>query len=141
MGLGSRGYTGVARSVLHLSKDPDDANRKLLTAGKNNLSQPALALAFSIEGNPARVLWEENAFDLTADELLQMTNAGTGRMSKLEKAANWLSGVLKDGPVASKNLSEKARADGISEKTLQRASKEIKVCKEKGAAGIWHWKL
>lgn len=138
--LGSRGYTGVARSVLHLSKDPDDANRKLLTAGKNNLSQPALALAFSIEGEPARVLWEENAFDLTADELLQMTNQGTGKMSKKEEAKVWLAGVLDQGPVLSTKLVHDAKQIGISERTLERASKEMNLKSTKTDQG-WFKRL
>ena len=138
--LGSRGYTGVARSVLHLSKDPDDANRKLLTAGKNNLSQPALALAFSIEGEPARVLWEENAFDLTADELLQMTNQGTGKMSKKEEAKVWLAGVLDQGPVLSTKLVHDAKQIGISERTLERAGKEMNLKSTKTDQG-WFKRL
>lgn len=138
--LGSRGYTGVARSVLHLSKDPDDANRKLLTAGKNNLSQPALALAFSIEGDPARVLWEESPFDLTADELLQMTNQGTGKMSKKEEAKVWLAGVLDQGPVLSTKLVHDAKQIGISERTLERASKEMDLKSTKTDQG-WFKRL
>ncbi|MEL0097721.1 MAG: AAA family ATPase [Planctomycetaceae bacterium] len=136
--LGSRGYTGVARSVLHLSKDPEDANRKLLTAGKNNLSQ--LALAFSIEGAPARVLWEESPFDLTADELLQMTNQGTGKMSKKEEAKVWLAGVLDQGPVLSTKLVHDAKQIGISERTLERASKEMNLKSTKTDQG-WFKRL
>ena len=138
--LGSRGYTGVARSVLHLSKDPDDPDRKLLTAGKNNLSQPALALAFSIEGEPPKVLWEENAFELTADELLQMTNAGAGRMSKKEEAKVWLAGVLDQGPVLSTKLVHEAKQIGISERTLERASKEMNLKSTKTEQG-WFKRL
>ncbi|MEL0094840.1 MAG: AAA family ATPase, partial [Planctomycetaceae bacterium] len=66
--LGSRAFTGIARSVLHLVKDHDDPDRKLLLPGKSNLAQQADGLAFTIEGDPAKIIWEDEVLDLTADQ-------------------------------------------------------------------------
>lgn len=56
--LGSRAFSGIARSVLHLMSDREDRTRKLLLAGKNNLSVSAPGLVFTITGDPARREWE-----------------------------------------------------------------------------------
>lgn len=68
--LGSRAFTGIARSVLHLLADPDDDKRRLLLPGKSNLSRPADGLAFTIGGNPARIEWEPDPVAMTADGVL-----------------------------------------------------------------------
>ena len=50
LALGSRAFTGIARAVWHLTRDPDDKARRLLLPGKNNLAREGDGLAFSISG-------------------------------------------------------------------------------------------
>jgi hypothetical protein len=60
----------------------------------------------------------------------------------LEGAVEWLRETLTDGPVAAEEIFGLAKADGHAKKTLQRASKALKVRKVKVAmAAGWSWSL
>jgi len=58
--MGSRAFTGIARSVWHLSRDSEDQKRRLLLPGKSNIAPEQGGLAFSIGGEPASVRWEKD---------------------------------------------------------------------------------
>ena len=58
--LGSRAFTGIARAVWHLTRDNDNKVRRLLLPGKNNLAREGDGLAFSIIGEPPRIVWERD---------------------------------------------------------------------------------
>src|SRR5437016_4359847 len=47
-GSGSIGIIGAARSALLVARDPEDTNRRLLVAVKQNLCESASAVAFSL---------------------------------------------------------------------------------------------
>ncbi|HEX8915005.1 MAG TPA: AAA family ATPase, partial [Humisphaera sp.] len=69
--LGSRAFTGLARAVWHLSRDPDDPGRRLLLPGKNNLAAASTGLAFRLVGGPTpAVEWEDAPVAMTADDAL-----------------------------------------------------------------------
>lgn len=68
--LGSRAFTGIARSVWHLYRDTENRNRRLLLPGKCNLSVEQDGLAFSIAGEPASVHWERDRVAMHADDAL-----------------------------------------------------------------------
>ena len=90
LALGSRAFTGLARSVWHLSVDPDDKQRRLLLPGKNNLAEQQQGLAFAISGEPASVHWERDPVDMSADEALARENGDKGRSTALDEAVAWL---------------------------------------------------
>ena len=79
-----------------------------------------------------------------ADELLGQIEA---KRHPKDEAAEWLSATLHDGPVASKELKERAEADGISWRTVERAKEELGVIATrqgepgKRGAGAWAWTL
>lgn len=50
--LGSRGFTGIARAVWHVLRDPRDPKRRLFLPGKQNLAEDRGGLAFRIGGEP-----------------------------------------------------------------------------------------
>jgi hypothetical protein len=78
---------------------------------------------------------------MTADEAMQSESA-SGRTSALGKASEWLQEILADGPVMAAEVFDRASAEGIYKKTLQRASKALKVRKAKEAMdGGWKWSL
>jgi hypothetical protein len=57
-------------------------------------------------------------------------------------ASDWLQETLANGPVAVVEVFDRAQAEGVAKKTLQRASKALKVRKVKeGMAGGWDWSL
>ncbi len=141
--LGSRAFTGIARSVLHLMRDPDDDERRLLLPGKSNLARPADGLAFRIDGDPPRLVWEEGTVAATADAVLAAhAGGGSGTSSALDEAKEWLRDTLIDGPVPAVEVKNQAEADGIALRTLQRAKQVLNVVATKegyAAKGRWVW--
>ncbi|MGL4511514.1 MAG: AAA family ATPase [Lacipirellulaceae bacterium] len=126
--MGSRAFTGIARSVWHVAADPGSRTRRLFVPGKNNLGPQRGGLAFSIDGAPARVAWESDPLDMTADEAF----AYEGQRSddggpQLKAAKEFLRTTLADGPVASIEVERLASDAGIAERTLGRARQELRV--------------
>lgn len=133
--LGSRAFTGIARTVLHLLRDPNCEDRRLLLPGKNNLAEPAPGLAFRIEGDPARLIWEPDTVSVTAADVLAQTAADPQSRTAKAEAGEWLWSVLADGPVPAKDLREMASEEGIAWRTIERAAREIKIKKHREGFG------
>jgi len=147
MAMGSRAFTGLARSVLHLMADPDDEHGRLLLPGKNNLNERAAGLAFDIgpgeiDGR-ACIRWHDNEVTITADEAVNREPAGRGRQTERDEAASWLRLALSNGPREAKDLLEQAKeGEGISRRTLERAKKVAGVIAyQPKIPGPWWWQL
>jgi hypothetical protein len=146
MVLGSRGFVGLARSVLHLTADPDDKARRLLLPGKCNLAAPAAGLAFRIV-SPGRLEWEPVPLEgLSADDFM----APPDRPSKpgpeadaLDAATNWLQAALANGPRLVKELAEEwCNGQSGSKRTLHRAKQSLQVeAFRPEVPGPWWWRL
>jgi putative DNA primase/helicase len=144
LALGSRAFTGLARSVWHLSRDPETPLRRLLLPGKSNLAAETTGLAFTIAGEPASVHWERDPVAMSADEALARENGGrTGGTSTAEdEAVDWLRARLADGPQPAKDTKDAASADGIASRTLDRAKRKLNVrAAPDGYRGPWVWRL
>lgn len=142
--LGSRAFTGLARAVWHLSKDPDDPKRRLFLPGKNNLSGISSGLAFSIEGDPASVYWEPDPLLMDADEAMaaERESSDRGDRSAIDEAMRWLKGELSDGAVPAKSIKDKAKQDGIAQRTLERAAERLSILRGRdGFTGPFKWSL
>ncbi len=141
--LGSRAFTGIARSVLHLMLDPDDSERRLLLPGKMNLSRPAAGLAFTIDGDPPRVRWEADPVAMTADGVLAAQAAGDGgERTQPDEAADWLRDFLRDGPQLAKDVFRESKEAGFSKRTIERAKSQAGVVSHKAEfGGGWVWAL
>ncbi len=142
MTMGSRAFTGIARSVWHLSRDSDDQGRRLLLPGKSNIAPEQGGMAFSIAGKPPAVFWEKDVVSMTADDAMARENGTGGETSSLDEATRWLSETLDSGPMPAKELKELAKGDGLSLRTLERAKAKLGVvaCPEY-FGGPWVWKL
>lgn len=147
MALGSRAFVGLARTVLHLSEDTDDRDRKLLLPGKCNLSIPAPGLAFRICGDPTRLEWEPKPLEgMHADDVLaasadRVSSRGPAPVRR-DAAAEWLAELLRFGPVAVKEIKESAKAAELAWRTVRRASEVLGVIREKQTfSGGWTWRL
>ncbi len=145
--LGSRAFTAVARAVWHLIRDAEDESRRLLLPGKNNLAPANTGLAFSICGSPARVEWETEPVDISADDALaalrnRKSKPGPPR-TEVIRASKWLREALAQGPRTANELTDEwTNGHSGSEKTLERAKKELSVKSEKkGDPNCWIWSL
>lgn len=153
--LGSRAFTGLARAVWHLIRDPKDKRRRLLLPGKNNLAAEGDGLAFAIEGEPARLYWERDPVRMTADEAIaaeaKERGAKPGPTADARIAAEeWLKEVLKNGPVPSGDprnpepgtIRFMAKEAGVSWSTVRRAAEALGVRAEKSRlSDKWQWRL
>lgn len=138
--LGSRAFTTLSRSVLHLAADPDNKDRYLLAPGKMNIGRRAPTLAYKVDqvnvpgaGFQPLLVWEEDEIEgMTADDILG-GGAGRGRPgpepTQIERAVAWLEGVLdgeKNG-VESAVVDRGAKAASITDATLRRAKEQLCV--------------
>lgn len=146
--LGSRAFTGIARAVWHLSRDPANKDRRLLLPGKNNLSVEGDGLAFTIEGDPPRLCWEREPVPLSADEGLMAENLaeGAGRPGPAPEAraaaTDWLRQRLAAGPAEAKDIQADASGAKLKWRTVQRAAEDLNVVRERPAMGLgWRWSL
>jgi len=124
--IGSIAFLAAARTVWLVSTDPDDAKsrRRLLTPAKHNVLIDPTGLAFElIDG---KVCFEDEPITLSSDEALGQ-GGGVQAVEK-NRAVAWLKEVLPPGTsLASTEVSEQAKAQGISESTLRRAKPEAGV--------------
>lgn len=140
--LGSRAFTGLARCVVHLMVDPKDAERRLLLPGKTNIGRAPKGLAFRITGDPPRLEWESAPVDLQADGVLAASRDGASVGGALDEAVEWLRDVLSPGPMPATEVRAKAEADGIANRTLDRAKQKLGVqATREGYSnqGRWMW--
>ncbi len=142
--MGSRAFTGICRAVWHLMADPEDEDRRLLLSGKSNLARKSTGLAFRIEGDPVgAIAWEPDPVDVSADDVLASEGKkGGSAPSAIDEAIDWLQSWLEDGAKSAKETKEAAALCDIKGKTLDRASKKVRVVKKPdGYRGSWQWSL
>jgi hypothetical protein len=150
--MGSRAFTGLARSVLHVTADPDDPmqRRRLLLPGKCNLAEPAKGLGFSIgRASPwsraASIQWDGREVTWTADDAVSYEPERKDGQKETERdeAAAWLRDALADGPMPAKEVREAAKeAEGIAPRTLDRAKQAVGVeAYRPENPGPWFWRL
>jgi hypothetical protein len=117
----------------------------LLLHAKTNMGRPCQGLAFRLEAvqisgltrEVARVAWEGEAVNMTANEALRAGNDNEG--SAKAEAEQFLYDLLASGPVPVKEVEEAAKAHGITEATLKRARASVGAKAEK--RGLKEWVL
>jgi AAA domain/Toprim-like len=161
---GSIGQMGAARSALLVANDPDDPDgedgaSRVVAHVKCNLAPRAGSLRFAIEQielddaartHTARIIHVGDSEHSGRDLLAAAVNAGTGGSegSKLQQAISYLVMRLGDEPKERRALVNGAKLIGISERTLERAKRELGVIAERisvesegRGAGLWKWRL
>ena len=128
--MGSIGFVAAARAVWQVSKDDEDEEKRLFLPVKNNLAQ-STGLSFKILDG--RCDWSSEPVLRSVDDIFEPNE------TPREEAKAWLSGQL-DQPEAAKAIINKAKADGISERTLKRAKQELKVVSDK-LGDSWVWRM
>ena len=151
--LGSRGLTAAARSVLVFGRAPDAEDGspdRVLAHAACNLAAEAPSLTCRIE---PRVIETEAGTvetsrlvmgpdcDMHADELL--ATRGEEERTDRELAGDWLADELADGEWRkAAEIKARAKADGIAERTLQRALKRLGVeVRREGFPAVSEWRL
>jgi putative DNA primase/helicase len=144
-------YVAAARHVYAVLDDPDDKDRKLFVKAKNNLAPDTKALRYgfgvktvghdaklSKDINAPFVVWHPQHIEITANEAMQ------GAGGQRREARELLLDRLRGGPMKSEDLIEEAKQEGIPEKTLRRAKKDLGIKSRKDPTkfdGQWTWEL
>jgi hypothetical protein len=143
-GGGSIGIIGLARSGLVVAPDPADATQRILASVKNNLGAPAPSLRWKLVGTEtgaARVEWL-GATDHSADALLAESSEAPSERSAIQAACEFLRDLLADGEVAATEVARRAREEGISPRTLDRAKRQLSIRHRKQfGSGKFTWFL
>jgi hypothetical protein len=141
-GLGSIDFSAVARSALRIGEDPEHPGTRVLVHVKNSLGPPGASLEFEIG---ERLVWLGRS-ELTAEDLDRRAKKARGR-SALEMAHEFVQNQLGRGAKPAKDLRVQARRAGITDRTLERAAKELGVVHERlgrtgsRGSGQWVWVL
>lgn len=142
-GGGSIGIIGAARAGFLIGPNPDDENRRVMAPIKSNLCKAPSSLAFHLEdcGGVARVVWD-GASNHTANALLSAA-IDQEEGDALREAKDVLRDILSQGPVEVSEATKKAKAAGVSDRTLRRARESLGVRGRKDGAfnGPWFWEL
>jgi hypothetical protein len=149
---GSLAFGALARTVLIAAKrqEDDGSVTRLLLRAKSNLGPDDGGFEYDIESSPvpgveelsaSQVLWGK-AIDGDARELLAEAESAADPEGYGADAELFLSELLRDGPVATKQIKTDAGGAGIAWRTVERAKKRLGVVAEKqGMKGGWVWRL
>ena len=115
---------------------------------KTNLTGDATGMAFTIRpavldgiGELPRIAWEQTPIpSVDVEQLLGGDTADRAAPAR-DTARAFLLSALADGPCPAKDLLAVASEDGIPERTLRRAKRELHITARKQASGPWEWAL
>ncbi|MEW8461053.1 MAG: AAA family ATPase, partial [Candidatus Thiodiazotropha endolucinida] len=148
---GSLAFGALARLVMVAAKNPEDGKRVFMRA-KSNIGEDHGGFHYDLHQveldkfpgvNTSQLLWGE-AIDGTARELLAETETAddSEHKSAMEEAMNFLTDLLDDGPVLSKEIRKDVEQAGLSWVTVKRAKKSLGIEAHKdGMNGKWSWSL
>jgi hypothetical protein len=149
-GGGSIGFTGLARSVLAVGRDPDDHNRMILAPIKLNVAARPPSLAYRIVADgpyePSHIAWDGRS-ERTAEDLIGRTRDEVTGHSKTAELANAMRELLETtgGSMPAGRACRSLEEDGFdlgSRDNLKRARVQAGVDSTKdGFAGGWVWTL
>jgi hypothetical protein len=126
-GMGSQGIAGLARTVLCAGKSPDDETAFVLASVKSNVAGacPSLGYRLVAQGQHCGVQWM-GPVATTAEDLAAVANHG-GETSAIDEARTFVVEALGTGPLSSVALAKQARDLGISERTVERVRRQLRV--------------
>lgn len=116
--LGSTDQVAAARSVLTVTKHPNDKMRSLINHTKSSLSARGKSLSFYIDDN-GKIVW--------GDFIEVYVKADEEKTTKTDAAKQFLQDILKNGSMAQSDIATSAFEQGISKRTLDRAKSELKI--------------
>jgi hypothetical protein len=138
--VGSIAMGAAARAAWGIERDPDNPERRIMGALKNNLGKDSGCLAYRLEsvGESAVIVWEP-ALDIDFGALVTGFQDRGGPEQR--EAAEFLKGELADGPMPYKEILALAKEQGISKRTLDRAKSLAGVKSHKAGLTNWNWEL
>jgi putative DNA primase/helicase len=146
--IGSQAFGALARMVLVAAKE-EDGTRRVLARAKSNIAPDDGGVAYSldlveVDGGieTTRVIWE-GMIEGTAREIIGDVEHDEGEDGSCKAdAEQFLSDLLSDGPLPTKQIKADADGAGYSWATIRRAQKSLGVEAVKGGMTEgWKWRL
>lgn len=131
--IGSQAWTAIPRIVWVLGRDPEDETgerRAVAISNKTNYTRPEdAAFAFAIANDEElEVGYVTNVkTSIISPQDIVAPKATSEERSERVEAKDLIRRSLADGPIESAELLSEARKEGISERTLRRARKDLGV--------------
>ncbi|HWG41633.1 MAG TPA: AAA family ATPase [Gemmataceae bacterium] len=128
-GGGSIGFLAACRSGWLIARDPDQPAHCVLAQIKNNLAPPQPSLAYQVQSNESAVLslsWLGPS-DRTAAQLLAPVARSPAPLTPRDRACAFLQSFLREGPRTSRDIWPEAQRQGLTERTLDRAKRELAI--------------
>ena len=123
-GLGSIDIMAAVRSLLFIGKVKKDPTTRVLIHEKSSLAPPGETMAFKL-GDEEGFRWV-GAYEISADDLLD-GKEGKPTETKLQRGTKLIYELLADGnAVTIRELDEKTKAQGISQRTMREARSRMK---------------
>jgi len=133
-GIGSIDFFAVARSVLLVARVAEQEHIRVVAQIKNNLAEEGKPVAFERCNDGFKWMGE---YDITVDELL----GGYSKTNKLQQAKQFIKGLYgTEKVIPSKEIEQRAKAKGISKRTLDMAKHELQI-PSKRIGDSWCWDL
>lgn len=145
--IGSTAWTAQSRICWVLGVDKNDETKRVISVSKTNFKEPQTGYEFAIADDPeteAGFVVGVEASDITSAEIMSAFSNEEERGAKTD-AKEFLTQAL-DPPGyerLSSELFKEAAAQGISDSTLTRAKRDLKIKPHKltGKDGQWVWAL
>lgn len=139
-GMGSMDFAATVRSILLVGRYKEDPNIRVLVHDKSSLAPEGPSVGFRLDG-PNGFEWLEGYESITSDEVLSSPrNSRDKPVSKLDRAVEFLKTNCRElGSVASNDIFDLAKLEGISERTLKEAKKHIPQLQSVKVEAHWEW--
>jgi hypothetical protein len=145
-GLGSIGYTGQARANFFAAEHPDEEGTFVVATSKFNIGAKPSSIKYKLDfsqvpGVSSLVPYcahGENC-DINANTLSEQS-VDAEETGKLKDAVDFLIELLRLGPVKAQEGNKQARKMSISDATLSRARRKLRV-KAIQTATCWYWQM
>ena len=141
-GIGSIDLTAAVRSVLAIGRNPQDPDDgRVICHIKSNLAPLGKPLAYTLDGIDKQHPFEfGEQIEVDVNDVLG-TQASGGRGST-QAAIDFLSQILNDGAILpSIDIFREAEARGISEKSIKKARRILKIVTIREDGGTLQWML
>jgi len=140
--IGSTDIVGASRSYLAIGKVPDSDNTKFMSHEKSSLDKRGKTILFEINPDEGGIKHLGES-DLTMDDYSRQANENRRRAAPaVDAAKEFLKDQMPEGKRLAKEIKTLAEANKISERTLDRARKELGILSQKeGFGGQWLWIL